>query len=203
MCSQEWLNLYSCDHCDSILFQFQPKKKDEAESESDWDSLPGDVPDPSSSPEVTPRHQPAPPPGSPKGNVPHAQKRPQVKSQAAVVTPGKTSVTNSPATQPRAKPATPSSQMPSQLYGKPGVTNFVDRSLSATAFNDGGLESRQNKEIHPDINENRLQQGSQGRDDGIHIEMNEVDYHQRNPPFTNFQGTVYVKSVFTDFEIVA
>lgn len=168
-------------------YQFQPKKTVEAESESDWDSLPGDVPEPSSSPDVTPRHQPAPPPDSPKGHV--SQKRPQIKSQAAIATPERSSVANSPATQSKAKPATPSSHKPSQLYGKPGITNFVDQSISATTFNDTGLESRQNRELNPDINENRLQQGSQGRrDEGIHIEMNEVDYHQRDPPFTDFQG---------------
>ena len=92
-------------------------------------------------------------------------------------------------TQPRSKPGTPASNMPRQLYGKPGITNFVDKSLNATSFTDSRLENRQNKELNPDINENRLQQDSQGRrNDGIHIEMNEVDYHQRNPPFTDFQG---------------
>lgn len=170
-----------------VEFQYQPKKTEEAESDSDWDSLPGDVPEPSSSPDPTPRHQPVPPPDSPKGHV--SQKRPQIKSQAAIATPERSSVTNSPVTQPRAKPATPSSHKPSQMYGKPGITNFVDRSLNATTFNDTGLESRQNKDLNPDINENRLQQSSQGRrDDAIHIEMNEVDYHQRDPPFTDFQG---------------
>lgn len=173
---------------DILQFQYQPKKTEEADSESDWDSLPGDVPKPSSSPDVTPRHQPAPPPDSPKGHVP--QKRPQIKSQAAIATPEKTSTTNSSATQSGAKPGTPSSHRPSQLYGKPGITNFVDQSIiSATTFNDSSLESRQNKELNPNINENRLKHSSQGRrEDGIHIEMNEVDYHQRDPPFTDFQG---------------
>ncbi len=161
-----------------VQFQFQPKKAEEArkrkregESESDWDSLSEDVPEPSSSPDVTPRHQPAPPPDSLKDHV--SQKRPQIKSQPAIATPERSSVTNSPATQPRAKPATPSSHTPSQMYmyGKTGITNFVDQSISATTFNDS------------------LQQGSQGRrDDGIHIEMNDVDYHQRDPSFTDFQG---------------
>ncbi|XP_078358189.1 uncharacterized protein LOC144642940 isoform X1 [Oculina patagonica] len=168
---------------------FQQKKTEEAESESDWDSLPGDVPEPSSSPDVTPRHQPAPPPDSSKGHV--SQKRPQIKSQAAIATPERSSITNSPATQPRAKPVTPSSHKPSQMYGKPGITNFVDRSITATTFNDTGLDGRQNKELNPDINENRLQKGSHGRrDDGIHIEMNDVDYHQRDPPFTDFQASL-------------
>ena len=159
------------------------------DSESDWDSLPGDVPEPSSSPDVTPRHQPAPPPDSPKGHV--IQKRPQIKTQTVIATPEKTSPTNSPATQSRTKEGTLSSHRPSQLYGKPGITNFVDRSIiSGTTFSDTGLESRQNKELNPDISENRLKQGSQGRrQDRIHIEMNEVDYHQSDPPFTDFQGT--------------
>ena len=74
------------------MFQFQPKKTEEVESDSDWDSLPGDVQEPTSSPDSTPRHQPAPPPHSPKGHV--SQKRPQIKSQAA--TPEKNSITNSP-----------------------------------------------------------------------------------------------------------
>lgn len=169
---------------------YQPKKTEEVDSESDWDSLPGDVPEPSSSPDITPRHQPAPPPDSPKGHVP--QKRPQIKTQAATATPEKSSAVNSPTTQSRAKQETASSQRASQLYGKPGITNFVDRSItSGTAFSDSGLENRQNKELNPDTNENRLKQGSQSRkQDGIHIEMNEVDYHQRDPPFTDFQATV-------------
>ena len=89
------------------------------------------------------------------------------------------------------KPGTPSSQMPSQMYGKPGITTFVDRSrgINATSFSDQGLESRQNKELKPDVNENKVKQSSQRRgDDGIKIEMNEVDHHQHNPPFTDFQG---------------
>lgn len=173
----------------SISFQYQQKKTEEVDSGSDWDSLPGDVPEPSSSPDITPRHQPAPPPDSPKGHVP--QKRPQIKTQAVIGTPEKTSVTNSPARQSRTKQGTPSSHRPSQLYGKSGITNFVDQSIiSGTTFSDSGLENRQNKELNPDVNENRLKQGSQGRrEDGIHIEMNEVDYHQHDPPFTDFQGT--------------
>ena len=81
--------------------------------------------------------------------------------------------------------------MPSQMYGKPGITTFVDRSsgINTTSFSDQGLESRQNKELKPDVNENKIKQSSQRRgDDGIRIEMNEVDHHQRNPPFTDFQG---------------
>jgi len=172
---------------------FQPKKTEEAESDSDWDSLPGDEPDPSSSPEATPRHQPVPPSGAPKGQVP--LKRPQIKSQAALATPEKTSAANSPASLTRAKPATPTSHTPNQLYGKPGVTSFVDRSINgvnATTFTDRDLDSRKNKEFHPpDLNENRVQQSSQGRgDDGINIEMNDVGYHQRNPPFTDFQAAL-------------
>lgn len=172
----------------SISFQYQQKKTEEVDSGSDWDSLPGDVPEPSSSPDITPRHQPAPPPDSLKGHVP--QKRPQIKTQAVIATPEKTSVTNSPATQSRTKQGTPSSHRPSQLYGKSGITNFVDQSIiSGTTFSDSGLENRQNKELNPDVNENRLKQGSQSRrEDGIHIEMNEVDYHQHDPPFTDFQG---------------
>ena len=183
-----------------ISFQYQPKKTEEVDSESDWDSLPGDVPEPSSSPDITPRHQPAPPPDSPKGYVP--QKRPQIKTQAATATPEKSSAANSPTTQSRAKQETATSQRASQLYGKPGITNFVDRSItSGTAFSDSGLENRQNKELNPDINENRLKQGSQSRrQDGIHIEMNEVDYHQRNPPFTDFQGmTTLVYRMYLTF----
>ena len=165
------------------MFLFQ-----EAESGSDWDSLPGDVLEPSSSPEPT---QPAPPAGSPKAQVSH--KKPQVRTQAALATPENTSLANSPQSQAKTKLGMPSSHMPSQMYGKPGITNFVDRSggISATAFTDRGLESRQNKEVKPDINENRVKQSSQlqGKgDNGINIEMNEVDYHQRNPPFTDFQG---------------
>ena len=177
----------------SISFQYQQKKTEEVESESDWDSLPGDVPEPSSSPDVTPRHKPAPPPDSPKGHVP--QKRPQIKAQAVIATPEKTSATNSPTTQSKAKQGTPSSHRASQLYGKPGITNFVDRSIiSETTFSDSGLESRQNKELNSDVNENRLKQGSQGRrQDGVHIEMNEVDYHEQDPPFTDFQG----RSIFS------
>lgn len=172
-----------------VLFQFPTQKTEEAESGSDWDSLPGDVPAASSSPEVTPRLQPAPPPGSAKGQVAH--KRPQVKAQTVLATPEKTSATSSPANQPRTKPGTPSSHLPSQLYGKTGVTNFVDRSGGiSTTFTDQGLDSRKNKELQPpDINENRTQQRSHGTgDNGINIEMNEVDYHERNPPFTDFQG---------------
>ena len=171
------------------------------DSESDWDSLPGDVPEPSSSPDTTPRHQPAPPPDSPKGHV--TQKRPQIKTQAATATPEKTSVANSPTTQFRAQQGTTSSHRASQLYGKPGITNFVDRSIiSGTTFSDSGLESRQNKELNPDINENRLKQGSQSRrQDGIHIEMNEVDHHQRDPPFTDFQGKTTLLYNVPDFLI--
>ena len=171
------------------MFQFQTKKTEEAESDSDWDSLPGDVPAPSS-PEVTPRHQPAPPPGSAKGQG-VAHKRPQVKPQTAVATPEKTSATSSPANQPRPKPGTPSSHLPSQLYGKTGVTNFVDRSGGfSTTFTDQGLDSQKSKELQPpDINETRTQQSIHGTgDSGINIAMNEVDYHERNPPFTDFQG---------------
>ena len=175
-------------HQYSLVSHNQLKKAEEVDSGSDWDSLPGDAPEPSSSPDVTPRHQPAPPPDSPKGRVP--QKRPQIKTQAVIATPEKTSPTNSPATQSSTKQGTPSSHRLSQLYGKPGITNFVDQSIiSTTNFNDSGLESRQNRELNPDIIENRLKQDSQGRrQDGIHFEMNEVDYHQRDPPFTDFQG---------------
>lgn len=162
---------------------FQPKKTEEVESDSDWDSLPGDVQEPTSSPDSTPRHQPVPPPHSPKGHV--SQKRPQIKSQAA--TPEKNSITNSPVTQPISKPGTPASNRPSQLYGKPGITTFVDRSLNA----DSGLENRQNKELSPDMNENRLQQDRLGRqNEGIHLEMNEVDHYGHNPPFTDFQANL-------------
>ena len=172
----------------AVMFQFQPKKTEEVESDSDWDSLPGDVQEPTSSPDSTPRHQPAPPPHSPKGHV--SQKRPQIKSQAA--TPEKNSITNSPVTQPISKPGTPASNRPSQLYGKPGITTFVDRSLNA----DSGLENRQNKELSPDMNENRLQQDRLGRqNEGIHLEMNEMDHYGHNPPFTDFQGTVALKKL--------
>lgn len=170
---------------------FQQKKTAEPESDSDWDSLPGDIQEPTSSPEATPRHQPAPPPGSPKVQVPH--KRPQVKTQVAVTAAERKSATNSPVSPARGKPGTPSSQMPSQMYGKPGITTFVDRSsgINTTSFSDQGLESRQNKELKPDVNENKIKQSSQRRgDDGIKIEMNEVAHHQRNPPFTDFQAAL-------------
>lgn len=171
---------------------FQPKKIDEAESDSDWDSLPGDVPEPSSSPDVTPRPQPAPPVGSPKGQVAH--KRPQIKPQAVTGPPEKTSSTNPPANQAKTKPGTPASHMPSQLYGKPGVTNFVDRGsgINTTTFTDRSLDNRKNKELQsPDVHENKVRQTSLGRGDiGIDVEMNEVDSHQQNPPFTDFQAAL-------------
>ena len=109
----------------------------------------------------------------------------------AVTAAERKSATNSPVSPARGKPGTPSSQMPSQMYGKPGITTFVDRSsgINTTSFSDQGLESRQNKELKPDVNENKVKQSSQRRgDDAIKIEMNEVDHHQRNPPFTDFQG---------------
>ncbi|PFX22587.1 uncharacterized protein LOC111334055 [Stylophora pistillata] len=169
---------------------FQPKKTEEVESDSDWDSLPGDVQEPSSSPDSTPRHQPAPPPHSPKGHV--SQKRPQIKSQAAIATPEKNSITNTPVTQPVSKPGTPaSSNRPSQLYGKPGITTFVDRSLNSTSVTDNSLENSQNQGLSPNINENRLQKERLGRqNEGIHLEMNEVDNNGRNPPFTDFQANL-------------
>ena len=163
----------------------------EAESGSDWDSLSGGVPEPSSSPEVTPRHQPVPPTGSPRGQI-----RPHVKQQkGALSTSEKASKTNSPANQFRPKQETTSSQMPSQMYGKGGVTNFVDRSggINTTAFTVHGVDSVKNKELQTpsDVSEkiNKVQQGAQQRGDvGIDIELNEADHHQRNPPYTDFQG---------------
>lgn len=172
---------------------FQPKNTQmEPESDSDWDSLPGDVQQPSSSPEGSPRHQPPPPAGSPRDQINH--KRPRGKQQATLPSQQKTSITNSPANQPRTKPDVLSSQMPSQLYGKAGVTNFVDRSggINTTFIDRGGLDGRKNKDLQPpDENENKVHQGSQQRGDiGIDIELNEMDYHQRNPPYTDFKAAL-------------
>lgn len=165
----------------------------EAESGSDWDSLPGDVHEPSSSAEVSPRHQPVPPTGSPRGQI-----RPQVKQQKAALSPSeKASKTNSSANQFRSKQETTSSQMPSQLYGKGGITNFVDRSggINTTAFTVHGSDSLKSKELQPpsDVKEkiNKVHGGAQEREAvGIDIELNEANHHQRNPPYTDFQAAL-------------
>ena len=156
---------------------------EEPESDSDWDSLPGDEPEPRSSPDITPRHQPAPPKGSPKTQVP--QKRPQIKSHPATDTSEtlRSFPANSPVTVETTNPGLPSSHKPSQMYGKPGVTSFIDRSLTATSFTDGGLESRLNKELPPLTYDNRLQHHSQGGiKDGSTIDPKD------KPPFIDFQG---------------
>lgn len=82
--------------------------------------------------------------------------------------------------------------MLSQFYGKVGVINFVDRSggINIIFIDRGGLDGRKNKDFQFfDENENKVYQGSQQRGDiGIDIELNEMDYYQRNLFYIDFKG---------------
>lgn len=64
----------------------------------------------------------------------------------------------------------------------PGITTFVDRSLSS---------NQREQQLTPDVSANRISSsGVQGRREqfAIDIEMNEVDFQPSNPPFTDFKG---------------
>ena len=130
---------------------------------------------------MTPRLQPTPPAIAPN-KLPYTKGKQGSKPS---------SLTNSASAQKslidfdrKSSASSPATQRPSQLYGKAGVTSFIDKNL----------EQRPQKELSKlaDLNTNESQMTgedlSMDRGEEGMIEMNKMSYEVNNPPFTDFQG---------------
>ncbi|XP_031567298.1 uncharacterized protein LOC116302208 [Actinia tenebrosa] len=145
------------------------KSTEEADSDSDWDSLSGGA-EPRSDNEPSPTPHP---PTSLNTNSTHIQ-TPNVKNTS---TPVKSNVKSAP------KTATTTNLRPGKMYGKsPGVTTFVDRG----DYNDSTADRRQKLSPIPvDSNSNRISSNVGSRRQENALEMNELDLNPVRSGHTN------------------